>query len=610
MFGQIDITSLPPLESAIELDLLVCLRQEVDAYISTIQGLKCHLCPFRTLSSIHYHRSHLKYHSEKNMYVADYRSPQRAVVRAYFDFLQATTPVAPRLPIGLHLLQHSATLIAQWNNSCSDSVLAILRKGNRPVLVRVLTHNGPQYWVKPLTISCIRHSSDLYYTPRFADLFLSLLLTNEGRVSTSVNALYVYFSEKCTTPGLLPTLSTVWNDIVHDIISHRAFREKVLDLKYKAALAGEFVVITHDETFKTLFSILGQNKMTQSTGEVHALHTFRGYTGCTLGISAQRSTGHKCFKAAVDTIFDHHLSDQVRFLFSDSPIRIVKAARISFTGLLAVGEDPIHLPIRLEYCWGGATTNASARVRQLHQKFNVATLNIEPFWQPEGTMENAVLWPDQSPLDTRTAAEWSTFCKYPFNRYTGYTTYVLELAKIGSAYNEVMARTNNKGITALEILKNGASREHYECLQNSSRLLARLGTKGNRLGTGTTRNEQLHRELKSWSRNLYQSHKGRLQNGFRIFELAKLLTHASAAYSATLTQTRQSKLLSLIAGRMRKVRFFPSIIPVLPSLLPSTRDSLQKSYLETNISVILKRKKQRQENSKNWGKNMQIKKKK
>ena len=92
--------------------------------------------------------------------------------------------------------------------------------------------------------------------------------------------------------------------------------------------------------------------MTQTKGELHALHTFRGFTGCTVGVSAQRSTSKQCFIQAVGTVFDQYLSDQVRFIFSDSPMRIIKAARCSFRNLLAVGENGIRLPIRLEYCWG------------------------------------------------------------------------------------------------------------------------------------------------------------------------------------------------------------------------------------------------------------------
>ena len=349
--------------------------------------------------------------------------------------------------------------------------------------------------------------------------------------------------------------------------------------------------------------MIGQNKMTQTKGELHALHTFRGFTGCTVGVSAQRSTSKQCFIQAVGTVFDQYLSDQVRFIFSDSPMRIINAARCSFRNLLAVGEDGIHLPIRLEYCWGEATTKASARVRQLHNKFNVSTPTIESFWQPEDHLETSTMWPDHAILDTRTPAEWKLFCRTPFDSLSGHSTYVSELAKIGYAHKQLMARSNRKGVTALDILMNGASRQHFEGLQNSSRLLARLGSFGTRLATGTTRNEQLHRELKSWSRNFYQTHKDRLLNGFRIFELAKLLTHASAAYSPTLTQFRQRKLLVLIAGRLRQDGFFREVLPTVGKTFISSaleKDSLQSACVQTNKSSTLARKKKRRIDKQKW----------
>ena len=79
-------------------------------------------------------------------------------------------------------------------------------------------------------------------------------------------------------------------------------------------------------------------------------------------------------------------------------------------------------------------------------------------------------------------------------------------------------------------MQNGASRSHYECLQNSTRLVTRLGEKRVMLGAGTTRNEQLHRELKSWGRNIMMAHVDRLNNGISLFVMAKLLTHSSASY--------------------------------------------------------------------------------
>ena len=43
------------------------------------------------------------------------------------------------------------------------------------------------------------------------------------------------------------------------------------------------------------------------------------------------------------------------------------------------GEDPIHLAIRVEYCLGGKVSGPFLRIRQLHNKFCVATLEHEIF---------------------------------------------------------------------------------------------------------------------------------------------------------------------------------------------------------------------------------------
>ena len=137
-------------------------------------------------------------------------------------------------------------------------------------------------------------------------------------------------------------------------------------------------------------------------GEFHALQTFRGYTGCTIGISPQRSTSHECFQKAVQASFDEVLASKVKFLFSDSPERIFRAARRMFPSLIAVGEDPVHLPIRMEYCSGGKITKASLRLRQLHLKFRVASSSVTRFWQPDDNHLILSAWPDTLPHETRT----------------------------------------------------------------------------------------------------------------------------------------------------------------------------------------------------------------
>ena len=152
--------------------------------------------------------------------------------------------------------------------------------------------------------------------------------------------------------------------------------------------------------------------------------------------------------------------------------------------------------------------------------------------------------------------------------------YVNELAKISASYLEFMHRKNSSGYTALQILKNGSSREHYEGLQNSSRLLSRLGPERARLGTGTTRNEQLHRELKSWMRNIISSHRQRLESRLRVFLLSKLLTQSSACYHPTLTQASQSRILSTISGTLRQIPFSLNLNYLFLFLLPSFRGGM------------------------------------
>ena len=572
---------IPLLSPNVETHILQCLSAEVSAYAENVTGNKCLLCPFRTFDRLSRLKNHLKSHCEKNWFLADRRSCQRSVVKAYYDYIHASKPIAPVKLQCNHLLQKSASLIADWNATSSMSTLKSLQKLNRPILVRVLTHTGPQLWLKELTTACIRHSRELYYTTQFADLYLSLLLTNEARVTKCLDALHFHFSTTSITPGLLPSSTVFWNDISTAITTHEQFTTKIKDLKHKAATAGEFEVISHDETFKSLFCLLGQTKMSQKEGEFHALHTFRGFTGCTIGLSAQRTTSQQCFMNAVNETFDTDLKAKVKFLFSDCPSRIYKAARLSFPALLALGEDPLHLPFRLEYCWGGKMTKASVRVRELHTKFRIPTTNTERFWQPDDGIQLSSVWPQSPAPDSRTPAEWKTFCALPFIGETAYISYVAELAKITADYGYCMQRKNSDGIIALSVLQNASTRQHFEALQNSSRLMALLGVIGFRLGTGTTRNEQLHREIKSWTRNIYTSHAGRLQSGFRIFLFAKLLTHSSAAYSPTLTQKSQSRLLSIIAGQIRQTRFFSTNLETSVNL-PQTRKTLHAPVLPIN----------------------------
>ena len=145
MSSLINGLSIPNIQPMVYEKLLRCLYKEVKAYKNNIRGVKFILCPFRTFSRLDYLKAHLKYHCSKNMFLADVRSPQRLVVRAYFDYCQAIETIMRRDDDYLDLLQYSASIIKKWNIDCSKQTMSLICKQKRPVLVKVLTNTGPQY---------------------------------------------------------------------------------------------------------------------------------------------------------------------------------------------------------------------------------------------------------------------------------------------------------------------------------------------------------------------------------------------------------------------------------------------------------------------------------
>ena len=223
LWGQ----SIPALSPDVDRHLLDCLSKEVTLYSVNVVGNKCLLCPFRSFGRAAGLKRHLKYHCEKNMYLADIQSPQLGVVRAYYDYCRAISPFLRTHVKHYDLLKISASMIADWNNGCSSATMDLLRSQNRPVLVRVLTSTGPELWAQELTLGCIRHSREVYITPSFADIFLSILITNEGKVKKSVSALYYHFGTSSKTLGLMPSNHNFWKNLLYDISNHVVVSSKI-----------------------------------------------------------------------------------------------------------------------------------------------------------------------------------------------------------------------------------------------------------------------------------------------------------------------------------------------------------------------------------------------
>lgn len=131
---------------------------------------------------------------------------------------------------------------------------------------------------------------------------------------------------------------------------------------------GEFTALTHDASYKALFSVLGQEKMAQKSGEIHAAHTLMGLTGACPGFSLQSTEGDASFGAAVGDRLSPAAVQQVRILYSDAPS---EGMLTYLPNCLGIAEDRIHLAIRAEYCTGGKRTSCSKAILKLQSKFAI-----------------------------------------------------------------------------------------------------------------------------------------------------------------------------------------------------------------------------------------------
>ena len=122
MSGIISSDDIPVLSSIVEDYLLHCLEKEVAAYTKSFNGTKCLLCPFRSFSRVRNRKLHLKHHCAKNMFMADMRSPQRAVIRAHFDYCQAVNSVATKKQFYLTMQLTNATNKQFYSSSINSKV--------------------------------------------------------------------------------------------------------------------------------------------------------------------------------------------------------------------------------------------------------------------------------------------------------------------------------------------------------------------------------------------------------------------------------------------------------------------------------------------------------
>ena len=378
---------------------------------------------------------------------------------------------------------------------------------------------------------------------------MRLLLGSNSKIETARNKIiHEWVVGGCRFFDLLPNRD-VLQDIAIELTSHQKVKKLVEECRSTACSKGEFVVLSHDETFKTCFSLIGQEKMSQKEDEIHTTHTIRGVTGCVAAVSPQVKTGFAQFKKAICDNFTDPERNTVNFIFSDNPDAVKGAHKNAlhevFPNVLGVGEDLCHLVFALEVEQGEKRTDATSEFLQLQSKFHVPNRAafasfFDGFTYPSDAACDAGVW-DAGRIAHRrkmSKSEWERYLKQPF---TSHKEYVEQLLTLATKHEESL---NQK---QMKIVKNRSSYRHYLWLRNGSILIKMLPAAIRpRLTIGTTKNEQLHAEYKTWNRSIVQMHASRPRLACEMFAFVKLVTHCVEAYYPGLKHAHKQKFSQLL----------------------------------------------------------------
>ena len=476
-----------------------------------------------------------------------------------FVIRQALRPLIPGCHAEDNLLSLAATCIRSWAKLDADS-LRYLSTQNFVDMALILTGTGPQYVLKQQTAQALRINKMLYISNDFADLVLAKAIKHRGKVHTMFNDITSDWVSRGSSCALLGCRrGDTRQAVFQEVMALKPVRDLHAGLVEAATERQEWLVCSHDATYQVLFSAIGQVPMQQKQGEFHALHTFLGRSGAVPGFSLQRTEGPAQFRAAIAEVLPQAARDTVKYIFSDSPTSVEGAAEV-LPNLEAVAEDALHLVLRVEACTGEKRTALSSCLLKIQTRFRLPY--AAPFFRGHAVEDppDAGNWSDNLMDKEATETDWDKKAATP---YCNHQEYINDIQALCTAFPDNMGHKDKKGRTIRQILKAGASYTHFRYLWNGSHIISALHdvlppAELQLLSFGTCSNEALHFQLKACQEQIIQQHIQTFPPQLQAFSLAKMLAHHSAAYFHTLAQRKESEILSLMQGCLKK-GFLPAL---------------------------------------------------
>ena len=370
-----------------------------------------------------------------------------------------------------------------------------------------------------------RRVGNVYYDRSFANAFMCNAVAGRG----SFRQIAAAFASSSTRgqgqlSSLLPEAShSFWCNVLEDLLQSPQMATKLQSLLNECYEKEEFRYISIDATVKCMMKILGQASFNESQDlrdaaalpdaeSVYKLLTVRGRTNAVLALRGIRSEASHVVADATEAAFSPQQRQQVKHVASDCPSpEMFARLHAIFPNLKSVGLDAMHIVMVYEQNFNNKRTQGSKWLASVMNKFRVVdcAANANSFGPMYTGVENISYSAEEKWLGALLAEgsmpeveAISVLDKVdPDQPWRTEADFLEAIAAICSLFFDELQKVTLSGATLHRLLINLTVPGKIQWLFNDTRYRHTCPAKEmTLLPSGTTSNESLHHEIKTWFR--------------------------------------------------------------------------------------------------------------
>ena len=405
-------------------------------------------------------------------------------------------------------MARASALLRKWT-SFSTQVSSIKKTllthiGRKDEKLRlVFTEDGPEYWLRSdAKLKQARAFGTHFYTMGFANAFFRHLFQHGGKLAPAMRAQRADWARiGCEVCHLANIHSETMCTLAVDLMESKAFNDYLRQKKINLAAKGEYESLSADSTYKLAVKVEGH-----TSSQNHNYLTVVGFHGCPLAIECGKGEAIHDVRSLMAKVVPPKCKELVKHMsFDTASGKLHRSMTSLFTNLHGISLDSVHPSMAVDRCMQKGKSRKSLVglvTRSIMGKFEISdkARSQEPVFTGVETLtaseEEKKL--HQNILDGDMPKKNAKSILKAMNPNTGMSSrveFVRLIAALVAMYPEKMDTKLDK-TTLRKSLAAMTQPQRAEWYLNNTRYRSRLTVMQNKaLGTGTSRNEQLHSTL-------------------------------------------------------------------------------------------------------------------